>query len=133
MLSSEKPIAGPGERPTAASGSPTLVLITVDVDRGLVEHAQQHVTRPGRELTGGQADRGAAVTAAAGLMDHQRAVARRQALEQLEHQRRRADASLAVSGHLLEESERLGVIADEQALRLCVVVEHHAVVLAPDT
>ena len=60
-----------------------------------------------RQLIGRQADRRAPVTAAAGLVDHQRAVARRQALEQFEHRRRRTDAALTVGfGHLLEEPER---------------------------
>jgi hypothetical protein len=39
---------------------------------------------------------------------------------------------LAYAAVVSEEAERLGVVADEQALRLRVVVEHHAVVLAPD-
>src|SRR6266508_3261785 len=60
---------------------PAFVLVLVDVERRTADFAEQPVVRPGGELACGEADRGAAVTAAPRLHEHQWAVLRRQLLD----------------------------------------------------
>ncbi len=60
---------------------PALVLLTVDVERTAGELPEEHVPGAEEDLPLGEADRGAAVTAAPRLHEHERAVTGLQALD----------------------------------------------------
>src|SRR5579862_1062350 len=115
--------------------APAFVLLTVDVERSVPDPTEQEVAGRRRQVILGQAHRRAAVAAAPGLKEDERPVGGLEAMNHLEGRPRGCYSSprgMSRLLHLLEEPQWLRVIADEQALGLRVVLEHHSVVLTAD-
>ena len=117
--------------------APALVLVGVDVERRSADLPQAQVVGASRQLAVLEADRGGAVAAPPRLEERERPVGGLEATNHLERRRgcanrRRTIASRVEAGPSLKEPHRVLVVADQQALGLRVVLEHHPVVLAAD-
>jgi hypothetical protein len=148
-----------GEAPAAAGDDvngqvsvlPVFELLAANVDRDVGDRPEVNVLLADSKLSARITHRRAAVTAAAALVEHEVTVRGLQLPEQRGRGRgdgyaggrhsclagRGRAGSIATGpagseGEWLEESELLGAVTDQHVLGLLVVIEHHAVILAPD-